>query len=237
MHGKTNAMQTLPTAFFELFFPRFCAGCDRPLHHFEKAVCLHCVMRLPRAAGHHYRDNKLEKLFWGRADVSMVTAFLRMPRKGLTHKLVHELKYKGNKEVGKLLGRLLGDELRHQGDWKEIDLILPVPLHPKKQQQRGYNQAQEIAIGVSESMAIPYSASILKRRHYTDTQTKKSRVDRWRNVNDIFHVSEKQLRAYRHVLLVDDVITTGATIEACVHALKAKAQITVSVAAVAMPVR
>jgi ComF family protein len=194
-------------------------------------------MMLPRASIHQLRENKLERLFWGRADVAMATAFLRMSRKGLTHRLVHELKYEGNKEIGQLLGLLFGQELKKIDEWKSVDLIIPVPLHPKKEQLRGYNQSYEIASGVSESMDVPTTKTALKRKHYTDTQTKKSRVERWQNVSDIFDINEHELNTSNHILLVDDVITTGATIESCVLALTNNKKIRVSVAALAMPVR
>lgn len=192
---------------------------------------------LPRASLHQLRENKLERLFWGRADVAMATAFLRMSRKGLTHRLVHELKYEGNKEIGQMLGTLFGQELKKIEEWKSVDLIIPVPLHPKKEQLRGYNQSYEIASGVSESMAIPTSKTALTRKHFTETQTKKSRVERWKNVSDIFDINEDEINTSHHILLVDDVITTGATIESCVLALKNNKALRVSVAALAMPVR
>jgi len=150
---------------------------------------------------------------------------------------VHELKYEGNKEIGQLLGTLFGQELKKIDEWKSVDLIIPVPLHPKKEQLRGYNQSYEIASGVSESMAVPATKTALTRKQYTETQTKKSRVERWQNVNDIFEINEVELNNSNHILLVDDVITTGATIESCVIALKNKQAIRVSVAALAMPVR
>lgn len=230
-------MRRIHTDLFELFFPRYCAGCQNQLHHFENALCLHCLMMLPRASIHQLRENKLERLFWGRADVAMATAFLRMSRKGLTHRLVHELKYEGNKEIGQLLGTLFGQELSKIEVWKTVDLIVPVPLHPKKEQLRGYNQSYEIASGVSESMAVPTTKTAIKRKQFTETQTKKSRVERWKNVSDIFEINDSELANKQHILLVDDVITTGATIESCVLALTNNTSIKVSVAALAMPVR
>jgi ComF family protein len=230
-------MRRIHTDLFELFFPRYCAGCQNQLHHFENALCLHCLMMLPRASIHQLRENKLERLFWGRADVAMATAFLRMSRKGLTHRLVHELKYEGNKEIGQLLGTLFGQELSKIEVWKTVDLIVPVPLHPKKEQLRGYNQSYEIASGVSESMAVPTTKTAIKRKQFTETQTKKLRVERWKNVSDIFEINDSELANKQHILLVDDVITTGATIESCVLALTNNTSIKVSVAALAMPVR
>lgn len=235
--NKLKFMRRIHTDLFELFFPRYCAGCQNQLHHFENALCLHCLMMLPRASIHQLRENKLERLFWGRADVAMATAFLRMSRKGLTHRLVHELKYEGNKEIGQLLGTLFGQELSKIEVWKTVDLIVPVPLHPKKEQLRGYNQSYEIASGVSESMAVPTTKTAIKRKQFTETQTKKSRVERWKNVSDIFEINDSELANKQHILLVDDVITTGATIESCVLALTNNTSIKVSVAALAMPVR
>jgi ComF family protein len=223
--------------FFHLSFPRYCAGCEKPLYFTEKALCVHCLLALPRARMHHERDNAIEKLFWGKADVAMATAFLRMSRKGMAHRLIHELKYDGNKAVGVQLGKLFGAELSRAHDWKTIDLIVPVPLHPLKELERGYNQSAMIAMGMSDTMRVKWRAHALKRNVHTASQTRRSRWERWQNVNDIFSLDREIFNKTSHCLLVDDVITTGATIEACVNAVHQHFECKISVASLARPVR
>lgn len=223
--------------FIHLIFPRYCAGCEVPLAFKEQVICLYCLAKLPRAKIHDDRDNKIERLFWGRCDVYAATAFLRMSRKGLTHRLVHELKYENNPYVGTRLGKLFGDELNQLPLWRSVDAIIPVPLHPKKEALRGYNQSFEIAMGIGEVLKRPVHRHGLIRNIYTETQTKKSRMSRWENVEAIFKFNEYQLTKASHILLVDDVITTGSTIEACVHTLKQYSTAKISIASLAMPVR
>jgi ComF family protein len=220
-----------------LFFPRYCAGCEVALHFHEQSICVHCLIRLPRLKMHEEREHKLEKLFWGRCEVSQVTAFLRMSRKGLTHRLIHELKYDHNPHLGIVLGRLFGAELRNSPSWKNIDALIPVPLHPRKERERGYNQSYQIALGMAEAMRIPVYRHALKRNEYTQTQTKKSRIDRWKNVDEIFTFNKELLENHNNILIIDDVITTGATIEACVNTILKESKARIHIAALAMPIR
>jgi len=230
--GLTNFLHD----FSALFFPAYCGGCTFPLQRGEQTICTTCLMRLPRTRLHDYPENRVEKLFWGRADIIYATAFLHMPRKGITHRLIHELKYAGNQQVGELLGRAFGLELLHSKRMCSFDLILPVPLHPRKERTRGYNQADPICRGLSESLNAPWSRNHLVRNTFTETQTRKNRFDRWKNTDSIFRLEDPDELANRHVLLVDDVITTGATFEACARVLSAIPGIGISVAALAMPV-
>lgn len=223
--------------FFDLFFPNYCAGCGESLLRKEKTMCVGCLMQLPRTHMHDQRDNALEKLFWGRTDIQMATAFLRMPRHGLTHKLIHELKYNDNSEVGVMLGKLFGHELSNSSDMRQFDFIVPVPLHPKKQAERGYNQCDFIAEGLQEGMGVPANTSNLIRTQHTTTQTRKSRMSRWQNVESIFSMRHPEDFADKSILLIDDVITTGSTLAACADVLLQARNVKLSVAALAMPVR
>jgi len=218
-----------------LFFPKYCSSCNRNLMHYEKAVCMHCLTHLPRLQLHDEPDNAVEKLFWGRIDVEAATAFLSMPRNGISHRLIHRLKYHGDQEVGERLGALFAHELLESERMKGIDVIVPVPLHPKKMHVRGYNQCDCIARGMAETLGAEISLNNLTRTHFSATQTRRGRISRWSNVKDIFWVREPEKFENKRILLVDDVITTGATIEACATALLKINGVQLSVGALAIP--
>ena len=203
--------------------------------HYEKAVCMHCLTHLPRLQMHDERDNTVEKLFWGRIELEAATAFLSMPRNGISHRLIHRLKYHGDQEVGERLGALFAHELLESERMKGIDVIVPVPLHPKKLHVRGYNQCDCIARGMAETLGAEVSLNNLTRTHFSASQTRRGRISRWSNVKDIFWVREPEKFENKRILLIDDVITTGATIEACATALKKIQGLQLSVAALAVP--
>jgi len=203
--------------------------------HYEKAVCMHCLTHLPRLQMHDERDNAVEKLFWGRIDLEAATAFLSMPRNGISHRLIHRLKYHGDQEVGERLGALFAHELLESERMKGIDVIVPVPLHPKKLHVRGYNQCDCIAKGMAETLGAEVSFNNLTRTHFSASQTRRGRISRWSNVKDIFWVREPEKFENKRILLIDDVITTGATIEACASALRKINGVQLSVGALAIP--
>jgi len=223
------------TDFGTLFFPKYCSSCNRNLMHFEKAVCMHCLTHLPRLQMHDECDNAVEKLFWGRIELEAATAFLSMPRNGISHRLIHRLKYHGDQEVGERLGALFAHELLESERMKGIDVIVPVPLHPKKLHVRGYNQCDCIARGMAETLGADISLNNLTRTHFSASQTRRGRISRWSNVKDIFWVREPEKFENKRILLVDDVITTGATIEACATALLKINGVQLSVGALAIP--
>ena len=218
-----------------LFFPKYCSSCNRNLMHYEKAVCMHCLTHLPRLQMSDECGNTVEKLFWGRIELEAATAFLSMPRNGISHRLIHRLKYHGDQEVGERLGALFAHELLESGRMKGIDVIVPVPLHPKKLHIRGYNQCDCIARGMAETLGVEVSLNNLTRVHFNATQTRRGRVSRWTNVKDIFWVREPEKFENKRILLIDDVITTGATIEACATALHKINGVQLSVGALAIP--
>lgn len=219
---------------FQLLFPSYCAGCAQPLVHGESAICIACQYSLPKLHHLDYRDNKLEQKFWGRAEVQTATAFLKMTKKSRVRKMIHELKYHNNKSIGISLGRLFGRDLLLSKDMHQFDYILPVPLHPKKLFQRGYNQCDCIAEGLSHSMHIPICHHNLVRIRYNKSQTKKTRYKRWENVDGIFAVNHPDELQGKSILLIDDIITTGSTIEACAHELNKIKGLSLSVGALAM---
>ena len=196
---------------------------------------MHCLAHLPRLQMHDECDNAVDKLFWGRIELEAATAFLSMPRNGISHRLIHRLKYHGDQEVGERLGALFAHELLESKRMKGIDVILPVPLHPKKLHVRGYNQCDCIARGMAEILGAEVSLDNLTRTHFTASQTRRGRISRWSNVKDVFWVREPEKLAGKRILLIDDVITTGATIEACAVPLRKIQGVQLSVAALAVP--
>ena len=204
---------------FSLIFPRICACCGNSLWKHEEIVCTSCKYHLPKTGFHLERDNPVARVFWGRVPIESAAAYLYFNKGSRVQQLVHQLKYKDRKDVGIWLGKQYGHLLRYSPFFDHVDLIIPVPLHKKKIMKRGYNQSEQFAIGLSESMKIPMEARILVRGKHTETQTKKSRFSRWENVKDIFLIEYPEKLTGRHVLLVDDVITTGATLESCLQCL------------------
>jgi ComF family protein len=216
-----------------LFYPRLCAGCSTPLVKGEEVLCLSCLADLPRTNYHFNLENPVFLAFIGRANIEMATSFCRFDKGGRLQNLLHQLKYHRNREVGRKMGMLMGYDLSQCELYKNIDAIIPVPLHPRKEKSRGFNQSAEIGKGLSESMNRPLLLGNLVRVAYTASQTRKGRFERWENVHGIFGVKNNALLADKHLLLVDDVVTTGATLEACCAPLLEIPGVRVSIATLA----
>jgi len=218
---------------FCLFFPNLCAGCGRPLMRGEKVICTLCLFHLPKTYFHHDDDNPLTKVFWGRVNLEGVAAYVYFQKGGTVQHLLHQLKYKGQKEIGVQIDKLYGVELKTAEVFRDAELIIPVPLHPRKLRKRGYNQSGMFAEGLASVMQARLETRALYRKVYSQTQTRKARYNRWENVENIFAVRNPERIRGKHILLVDDVITTGATSEACAQALLEVPGVRVSVAAIA----
>jgi len=216
-----------------LVFPNLCAACEQPLVRGENVICMSCGFKLPQTDFHLFEDNPVSRIFWGRVDLHAATSFLYFNKGGKVQHLIHELKYKGNKEVGIYLGQTLGRALKSKGLFQTVEVVIPVPLHPKKQQLRGYNQSEQITMGLAETMHVYHSVNNLFRNTFTETQTKKSRYNRWQNVSGKFSVRYPNKLQGKHLLLVDDVLTTGATLEACAQELAKISGVKISVATLA----
>jgi ComF family protein len=216
-----------------LFYPRLCAGCNSPLIKGEEVLCLKCLADLPRTNYHLYEENPVYQIFIGRANIALATSFCRFDKGGRLQHLLHQLKYKGNREVGRKMGFLFGFDLIQNLLYQDIDAIIPVPLHPRKEKKRGFNQSVEICKGLSESMKRPLILGNLIRQVDTSSQTRKGRFERWENVSGIFRIKNGSLLSGKHLLLVDDVVTTGATLEACCAALLEITGVKVSIATLA----
>lgn len=222
--------------FISLLFPRLCYACGNHLLRNEYLICTECYIRMPRTAYHLKEDNPVARLFWGRCRIERAAAFSFYNRDSRIRKLIHNLKYKGVREIGSELGRIYGNSLKDSKFLEGIDLIIPVPLHPTKERLRGFNQSGIIAGGFSDVTGIPVNCNILIRQGFSETQTRRSRYERWVNVEGIFCISMPELAEGKHVLLIDDVITTGSTLEACANELLKCRDTKVSVAALAVAV-
>lgn len=218
--------------FISLFYPRICEGCGHPLLKHEETICTGCEISLPRTEYSKELINPVMKIFLGRVDLQAATALYFFHKGNRLQGLMHKLKYNGIKEIGIRFGNHLGKELKEAPLFSDIDVVLPIPLHPKKQKKRGYNQAEMIGQGLAKITGKELIANNLYRGVNTTSQTNKNREERWKNVEKAFLLKEPKEIEGKHILLVDDVVTTGATIEACTQSLK---QITdkVSVATVA----
>lgn len=200
--------------FFSLFFPQLCSGCGKNLFKNENIICTDCHYNLPYTDFHQDPENAVARQFWGRIPFNAACAFLHFNKGSRVQNLMHQLKYNNKPEVAFKLGEMYGLKLMSSEAVTSIDAIIPVPLHPAKQKKRGYNQSEYFAKGLSQSLNIPVDLN-LQRRIFTDSQTRKSRFVRYENMRDVFVIANHSSLLNKHVLLVDDVITTGATIEAC----------------------
>ncbi len=216
-----------------LFYPRLCAGCNVSLIKGEEFLCLNCIADLPRTNFHLISENPVSLQFIGRVPLELATSFCRFDKGGRLQRLLHQLKYKGNREVGHKMGLLFGYDLIQSTQYCKIDAIMPIPLHPKKEKKRGFNQSTEICKGLSEAMNRPLITGNLIRDVHTDSQTRKGRFERWENVSGIFTVKHSVSLEGMHLLLVDDVITTGATLEAAAMPLLRIPGVRVSIATLA----
>jgi len=214
---------------FYLFFPNTCVCCDSNLSANEKTICLKCRFELPVTHFTALKNNPVEEIFFGRIPVAYATSLLFYKDKGISQHLISQLKYKGNQNIGTFLGEWIGDALKHCERFPDIDYIIPVPLHPKKLKKRGYNQLTTFGESLSKILDTPYIDTLLIRKSITDSQTHKSRIDRFKNVKEIFYLTDTSFLKNKHILLIDDVITTGATIEACALELGRTKNITISI--------
>jgi ComF family protein len=223
--------------FLSLLFPRICCGCGTALVRNESVICTQCYIEIPRTNYHLAADNPVAQLFWGRCLLEKAAAFSYYTKGSRIRRIIHKLKYDGVKDAGTLLGKIYATTLRDSGFFDGIDLIIPVPLHPSKKRKRGFNQCDYICSGISEVSGIPADNRSLVRVSRSDTQTRKSRYERWLNVEGIFEVKRRDEIAGKHILLIDDVITTGSTIEACAVELLKVENVKVSVIALAVAVQ
>ncbi|WP_166960797.1 ComF family protein [Yeosuana marina] len=217
-----------------VFFPKVCYACHDLLGDNEQDICTHCRNSLPVTDFHFNDDDTVLKVFYGRVKVINATALLRFEKKGIVQQLIHSLKYKGQEQIGVFLGDWLGGELKTVKAYEDIDLVIPVPLHTKKLKKRGYNQVAKFAQHIALALNVPYRDNILLKVTNTESQVLKKRLARWNDSNELFTLKNKHTIANKHILLVDDLITTGATMEACISVLNRADNIKISVASMAI---
>lgn len=200
--------------FVSLLFPKYCLACSNSLVGGEETLCTRCIVHLPKT-NYDINDNPIKDRLSGRLPIAYGVAFLKLKKGGAVQKMLHQLKYNHHPEIGVKLGKVFGQELKQNGLPEAIDLIIPVPLHPSRIRKRGYNQSAKFAEGLGYVLNIPWDESISVRKTRTKTQTNKSKMERWENVKDVFAITQSDQVSGKRILLVDDVITTGATLEAC----------------------
>ncbi|NTW23260.1 MAG: ComF family protein [Lentimicrobium sp.] len=220
-----------------LFYPRVCLACGNTLFRNEEILCFSCLYHLPKTNFHFEEDNPVARQFWGKINFASAASCYYFTKGSKVQHLIHQLKYKGYKEIGAYIGKLYGPELMKSPGFNSVTSVIPVPLHPRKETKRGFNQAEWFAKGLAASMKIELDRTTLIRATSSETQTRKSRFNRWENVKEIFRVEDIGRQAGKHVLLVDDVITTGSTLEAAGHSLLQIPGIKISVASIACAVR
>ena len=207
-------LKEIKDAFLHLLFPHVCTGCGTDILNEETVLCMRCIDRMPETNFELHADNPVEKIFWGRLQMVSATAQFYFTKESLMQHLMHQFKYKRNKELGLQLGRMMGEQIKKSGRF-EVNALVPLPLFPVKEKRRGYNQATILCEGMAEIMGIPVLDKAVIRPQHTETQTKKGRIERWENMEGKFILSDPDKISNQHLLLVDDVVTTGATFEAC----------------------
>lgn len=202
-----------------LFFPKVCSGCRALLLQNETVFCTVCRHEMPLTQYHLNPKNEAVKKFYGKIDIQFASAFLYFNKKGMVQELIHNLKYKGHQEIGAVLGNWYAEDLKEVSFEIPFDAIIPVPLHKRKFKERGYNQVTTFGQAIALGLDVPFVENILIRKLYTKTQSKKNLLGRSENIENIFDVTFNETHHNKHFLIIDDVFTTGATIEACARAL------------------
>ena len=216
-----------------LFFPHICAGCGSDLPSEQQFLCTHCFHELPHTNFDRFPGNPVEKIFWGRVPVISATAHYFFSKRSALQQVMHQFKYQGNQKIGIYFGRLMGESICNSGRFNSINAVIPLPLHPSRQKKRGYNQAGILSEGIAEIMQLPVLHHAITRVLATETQTHKSRINRWQNIEGKFQLTGSENINNMHLLLVDDIITTGATLDACANTLLQERNVQVSIAALA----
>ena len=202
-----------------LLYPHVCIGCGSDVIETSETLCAQCFAALPVTDYFLYANNAIERLFAGRIVIESAGSAFYFTKKSLLQNIMHELKYKGNLQAGLFIGKQTGIAMQQSGRFTDVDIIVPMPLSNKRMQQRGYNQATIIARGISSIIKKKVEDNAVVRRMNTSTQTHKSRTSRWQNMQDVFAIKNEEALAGKHVLLVDDIVTTGATLEFCSEAI------------------
>lgn len=227
----------LARSLLHLFFPHCCAGCGNDVLDHEQLLCLACISRLPVTNSHLYTGNPVENIFRGRLPLVSATSYCYFTKDSLLQHLLHQFKYKDHKEIGHWFGRRIGESLFASAHSILPNALIPIPLFAARERRRGYNQASIVCEGISEVTGIPVWKDIVVRTSLTETQTRKNRIERWQNIEGRFALQYPAIIRGKHLLLVDDVVTTGATLEACGRTLLAAGNVQLSIATLAVATR
>jgi len=219
--------------FFHLFYPKLCILCENKLVTNENYLCTYCRHDIPTIDYTDYRKNKITEIFYGRVPIEKGMSLFFFRKKGKVKDLIHQLKYNGNQEVSSFIGYWFGEILYENKEFKDVDYIIPVPLHKSKFKKRGYNQLTKFGTILSTILDIPYKEHLLIKTSSTETQTLKQRFDRFKNIETNFLLTDISFCKNKHILLIDDIITTGATLEACCNELLKTKGIKISIATMA----
>ena len=216
-----------------LLFPKVCSGCKTILLKREEVICTQCRHRLPIISHHNTKDGSMKQLFYGKFLVENATAIIKFQKRGITQELLHNLKYKGQHHISSFFGKWLGAELAIHTDYQNIEMVIPVPLHKQKLKKRGYNQVEGFGFEIAKALQVPYVDTILTKESKTDSQVFKQRFLRFQT-EEIFKIKHPHLINDKHILLVDDIITTGATIENCALQIFKSKHVKLSIATIAI---
>ena len=223
-------LNEIKDSFVHLLFPHICSGCGSDILNKQSTLCIRCMEAMPETNFELHPDNPVEKKFWGRLAIQQATAQYYFTRESLMQHLMHQFKYKKNRELGLQLGQMMGESIKKSGRFA-VDALVPLPLFPAKEKIRGYNQATILCEGMAESLHVPVLNGVVIRSKHTETQTKKGRIERWQNMEGKFILIKPEVVSNKHLLLVDDVVTTGATLEACGAELLKAENVRLSIAA------
>lgn len=217
-----------------LIYPEMCLACQSELSSFEQHLCALCKNELHYTDFENYQeDSPLDKLFWGRISVNTLFSLLYYKKNDQSQAILHHLKYYNRPDLAQYMGNLIGERIKEMPAFATIDFLVPIPLHEKKKHIRGYNQSEEIAKGIFTQTNIPINSTFLTRQTHTESQTRKGKFERWTNVQEAFYLSEELPKTVKHIALVDDVITTGSTLETAVKLIKDKYPIEISIISIA----
>ena len=228
-----SQLKNIFSSTVHLFYPHTCTGCGSDLLAEDNLLCLKCIHNLPHTNFAALANNQIEKDFWGRINLEAAYSQFYFSKEFLIQHLIHQLKYKGDTKIGFYLGEIMGKTLLKSNRFSTIDALVPLPLYADKEHKRGYNQATVICNGMSAAMNIPVLNDAIVRKQATETQTRKHRTERWENVKDSFKVAKPGELSGKNLLLVDDVVTTGATLEACGHVILQQGDVKLSIATLA----
>ena len=217
-----------------LFFPKVCNACNNLLNDNEDTICLDCRHDLPVTNFHFDNNESVKKVLYGRVEVENATALFRFEKKGNVQRLIHNLKYKGHEHIGFVLGNWLGGELKTLDPYNDVDVVIPVPLHKNKLKTRGFNQVAKFGKQIAEALHADYFEDVLLKVTNTKSQVNKKRLARWNNNEELFTLENKMKIENKHILIVDDIITTGATLEACISVLNQAENVKISIATMAI---